>query len=70
MPDSSDNSKKGDSDIYLAVDEEYHREVVGMSPGRPGTRVLQAMNDVSFRRSRIDLDWDYEKEEVEVAMKG
>ena len=24
MPDSSDNNKKGDGNIYPAVDEEYH----------------------------------------------
>ena len=46
MPNSSDNKKKGNGNIYLAVDKEYHQEVVGMSPGQPGTRVLQAMNRV------------------------
>ena len=59
MPIPIDNKKEGGRNIYSAVDEEYHREVVGMSSGQPGNkvlpgnRVLEAMNGVTPGFSRI-----------------
>ena len=44
----------------MAVDKEYHREVVGLS-GKFGSEVHQAMHGISLLRSRIDLVTDIRK---------
>lgn len=51
--------KKADRNIYLGLNEEYHQEVVGKSPGQPGNRVLEAMNGVTPRLSRIHPMTDF-----------
>ena len=59
MPICNDSLKKGSRDMYLVVDEVYHRDVVGKSSGKPGKKVVKAMNRGAPELSRIHAISDF-----------
>ena len=58
--DTGDNNQKCDGKYNLAADEEYHREVVGLSD-KVGSKVHQAMHGIARLPSRIDPVTDIRK---------